>query len=119
MTKSLALENLDAQRDWGHARDYVSAMWQMLQQEQPDDYVIATGRTVSVRKFCEMAFANVDLQANDYITIDPTCLRPAEVDILQGDASKAKKALGWDAETSIEELVSEMVEADLARIRKA
>jgi GDPmannose 4,6-dehydratase len=115
---SIALGNLDATRDWGHARDYVKAMWLMLQQDKADDYVIATGRTVSVRTFCELAFAHVGLVADDHITVDPRFLRPAEVDVLHGDAGKAKKALGWEAETPLEQLVAEMVDADLARLTR-
>ncbi|WP_262296286.1 GDP-mannose 4,6-dehydratase [Microvirga sesbaniae] len=114
----VALGNLDATRDWGHARDYVKAMWLMLQQDKPDDYVVATGRTVSVRDFCRLAFAHVGLSMEDHVTVDPRFLRPAEVDVLLGDASKAKNKLGWTAETSLEDLVSEMVEADLARLKK-
>ena len=114
----IALGNLDAKRDWGHARDYVKAMWMMLQQDKPDDYVIATGRTVSVREFCELAFAKVDLKMKDHVFVDERFLRPAEVDVLLGNASKAKEKLGWVAETSLEQLVSEMVEADLERVRR-
>lgn len=113
--KTLSLGNLDAKRDWGHARDYVRAMWLMLQQENPSDYVVATGRTVSVREFCRLAFEQVGLVAEDHIEVDPRFLRPAEVDVLVGDPSKAKKLLGWTAETSLEDLVAEMVEADMAR----
>jgi GDPmannose 4,6-dehydratase len=114
----VALGNLDATRDWGHARDYVKAMWLMLQQDTPDDYVVATGRTVSVRDFCRLAFAHVGLNMEDHVTVDPRFLRPAEVDVLLGDPAKAKEKLGWKAETSLEQLVSEMVEADLARLKK-
>ena len=114
----VALGNLDATRDWGHARDYVKAMWLMLQQDTPDDYVVATGRTVSVRDFCRLAFAHVGLNMEDHVTVDPRFLRPAEVDVLLGDPAKAKEKLGWTAETSLEDLVSEMVEADLARLKK-
>ena len=113
----LQLGNLDATRDWGHARDYVEAMWLMLQQEKPDDYVIATGRTVSVKAFCEMAFAHAGLNAADHVRVDPTRLRPAEVDVLLGDPSKAERAFGWVAETQLEQLAAEMVDADLARHR--
>lgn len=115
--KTLALGNLDAKRDWGHARDYVKAMWLMLQQDSPDDYVVATGRTVSVRDFCNLAFSHVGLDMNDHVVVDERYLRPAEVDILLGNPAKAKENLGWTAETSLEELVSEMVEADLARLK--
>jgi GDPmannose 4,6-dehydratase len=113
----LALGNLDAKRDWGHARDYVRAMWLMLQQDKGDDYVVATGRTVTVREFCDLAFAHVGLKADDHLTIDPRFLRPAEVDVLLGDAAKAKARLGWEPEISLEQMVAEMVDADLARHR--
>ena len=113
----VALGNLDATRDWGHARDYVKAMWLMLQQDTPDDYVVATGRTVSVRDFCRLAFAHVGLNMEDHVTVDQRFLRPAEVDVLLGNPAKAKEKLGWTAETSLEDLVAEMVEADLARLK--
>jgi GDPmannose 4,6-dehydratase len=113
--KTLALGNLDAKRDWGHARDYVQAMWLMLQQDKPDDYVVATGRTETVREFCRLAFSHVGLNYEDHVTVDPRFMRPAEVDVLLGDASKAKAKLGWSAETTLEQLASEMVEADLKR----
>jgi GDPmannose 4,6-dehydratase len=116
--KTLALGNLDAKRDWGHARDFVKAMWLMLQQESPEDYVIATGRTESVRSFCALAFDHVGLNMEDHVTVDPHFLRPAEVDVLLGDPAKAKARLGWMAETTLEQLVVEMVEADLERVRK-
>lgn len=115
---ALALGNLDAMRDWGHARDYVKAMWLMLQQDKPDDYVVATGRAASVRDFCELAFKRVGLSMKDHVVVDEQFLRPTEVDILLGDATKAKKKLGWVAETSLEQLVSEMVDADLERLRR-
>ncbi len=111
----LPMGNLDAQRDWGHARDYVKAMWLMLQQDKADDYVVATGRTTSVREFCRMAFAHVGLDWEAHVALDPAFLRPAEVEVLLGSAAKAKAALGWEPETSLEELVAEMVEADLQR----
>jgi len=114
----LSLGNLDAKRDWGHARDYVQAMWLMLQQDNPDDYVIATGRTASVREFCELAFAQVGLSMENHVVVDERFLRPAEVDVLLGNAAKAREKLGWAAETTLEELVAEMVEADLARIQR-
>ncbi|NHN83962.1 GDP-mannose 4,6-dehydratase [Acetobacter musti] len=117
LAKSLALGNLDATRDWGHARDYVEAMWLMLQQDKPDDYVIATGRTTSIREFCRIAFSHAGLDYADHVTTDPAFLRPAEVDVLLGDASKAKNMLGWTAKTSLEDMIAEMVEADLARHR--
>jgi GDPmannose 4,6-dehydratase len=116
MKKTLALGNLDAKRDWGHARDYVRAMWLMLQQKKAEDYVVATGRTASVREFCDLAFAHVGLRARDFVVSDPRFLRPAEVEVLLGDPSKAERELGWSAETSLEELVAEMVEADLNRL---
>jgi GDPmannose 4,6-dehydratase len=112
---TLALGNLDARRDWGHARDYVEAMWLMLQQETPDDYVVATGRTTSVRDFCRLAFGHVGLAMEDHVVVDERFLRPAEVDVLIGSAEKARQRLGWAPRTSLEELVAEMVEADLAR----
>jgi GDPmannose 4,6-dehydratase len=115
---TLALGNLDARRDWGHARDYVRAMWLMLQQPVPDDYVIATGRTASVREFCELAFAAVGLDASDHVVIDPALFRPAEVARLQGDPAKARSQLGWRHETTLAQLVGEMVEADLERVRR-
>jgi GDPmannose 4,6-dehydratase len=111
----LRLGNLDARRDWGHARDYVRAMWLMLQQGQPDDYVIATGVARSVREFCDAAFACVGLQADAFIEVDPRLLRPAEIDALSGDATKAKTRLGWVPTISFDEMVREMVEADLQR----
>ena len=118
LAKELALGNLDATRDWGHARDYVRAMYLMLQQEVPDDYVIATARTTSIRDLCRIAFSSVGLNYEDHVVTNPAFLRPAEVEVLLGDASKAKKALGWEPETTLEEMITEMVEADLARHRK-
>ncbi len=109
----LPLGNLDAQRDWGHARDYVEAMWRMLQQEAPDDYVIATGETHSVREFATLAFDAVGLHVDDYVTVDPQFFRPAEVDLLIGNPAKAKTRLGWRHTVSFKELVREMVEADI------
>ncbi|KXV20153.1 GDP-mannose 4,6-dehydratase [Gluconobacter oxydans] len=117
LAKELALGNLDATRDWGHARDYVRAMYLMLQQEVPDDYVIATGRTTSIRDLCRIAFSSVGLNYEDHVVTNPAFLRPAEVEVLLGDASKAKKALGWEPETTLEEMITEMVKADLARHR--
>lgn len=114
----LVLGNLDAKRDWGHARDYVRAMWMMLQQEHPDDYVIATGEARSVRDFCQAAFGYVGLTAEDHVEIDPQYFRPAEVPLLRGDPSKAMRELGWAPETSFQDLVAEMVDADLKRLRK-
>jgi GDPmannose 4,6-dehydratase len=114
-TRTLSLGNLEARRDWGHARDYVEAMWMMLQQDKPDDYVIATGRTTSVADFCNMAFDYVGLKAKDHIQTNADLLRPVDVDVLLGDSSKATKHLGWKPKTSLEKLVGEMVEADLER----
>lgn len=116
LATELRLGNIDAKRDWGHARDYVEAMWLMLQQPQPDDYVVATGRTTSVREMVEIAFRSVQLKADDYVVIDPKLFRPAEVDVLLGDASKAVQTLGWRNKTTLEEMIVEMVEADLARL---
>lgn len=116
LSDTLQLGNLDAKRDWGHARDYVQAMWAMLQQEQPDDYVVATGRTATVRDFCALAFSQVGLNFEDYVRVDRRFLRPAEVDVLLGDPSKAKNKLGWTATTTLDEMVAEMIEADLQRL---
>jgi GDPmannose 4,6-dehydratase len=110
----LYLGNLDARRDWGYAREYVEAMWLMLQQDEPDDYVIATGETHSVEEFLTESFAHVGLDWRDYVAIDPKYYRPAEVDLLIGDASKAKRALGWESKVTFKELVRLMVEADVA-----
>jgi GDPmannose 4,6-dehydratase len=118
MQDKLMLGNLDAKRDWGHARDYVKAMWLMLQQDEADDYVIATGRTASVHEFCQLAFSHAGLRMEDHVVVDERFLRPAEVDILHGNAEKAKAKLGWSAETSLEELVTEMVDADLERLKR-
>ncbi|MBV8748893.1 MAG: GDP-mannose 4,6-dehydratase [Candidatus Eremiobacteraeota bacterium] len=117
LQKELRLGNLDAQRDWGYAGDYVRAMWLMLQQERPDDYVVATGRTHAVRDFVRLAFASVGLNWEDHVVVDPRFYRPAEVDVLVGDPSKARRVLGWVPETSFEELVEQMVRADLDRLR--
>ena len=100
-------------RDWGHAREYVDAMWLMLQQAEPDDFVIATGETHSVREFCELAFSTVQLDYRDYVTVDERFFRPAEVELLVGDASKARKVLGWEPKTSFQSLVREMVLEDV------
>jgi GDPmannose 4,6-dehydratase len=109
----LYLGNLDAKRDWGFAGDYVEAMWLMLQQDEPDDYVVATGETYSVRAFCERAFGRVGLKYEDHVEIDPRYYRPAEVDLLLGDPAKATKQLGWKPKVSFEELADMMVDADL------
>ncbi len=114
--KRLFLGNLDAKRDWGYAPEYVEAMWMMLQQETPDDYVIATGETHSVREFLDLAFEHAGLEAEKYVEIDPRYYRPAEVDILIGDASKAKKQLGWQPKTTFKDLVRIMTEADIAQL---
>jgi GDPmannose 4,6-dehydratase len=118
LADELAMGNLDAKRDWGHARDYVRAMHLMLQQDVPDDYVVATGRTTTVRDMCRLAFAHIGLNYEDYVKVDPAFLRPAEVDVLIGNPAKAKAKLGWEATTSLEEMIAEMVEADLARHRE-
>jgi GDPmannose 4,6-dehydratase len=110
--RELRLGNLDARRDWGYAPDYVEAMWLMLQQECPDDYVVATGETHSVSEFCEMAFSLAGLDYRDYIVVDPALHRPAEVDILAGNAAKAQRVLGWQPRTAFADLVRLMVEAD-------
>lgn len=117
LESKLRLGNVDAQRDWGHARDYVEAMWLMLQQDAPTDYVIATGRTVTVRNMCEIAFRHVGLSADNHLMVDPDLFRPAEVDVLLGNPSKARGVLGWRATTTLEELICEMVDADLERLR--
>jgi GDPmannose 4,6-dehydratase len=109
----LALGNLDAERDWGYAKDYVEAMWLMLQQDEPDDFVIATGKAHSVRKLVEVAFAHVGLDPDKHVRVDPKFLRPAEVEHLIGDASKARDKLGWEPRTSFEEMVRLMVDSDL------
>jgi len=111
--KELRLGNLEAKRDWGHAREYVDAVWRMLQQPDPDDYVIATGETHSVREFCELAFAQADLDYRQYVVVDEDFYRPAEVDLLVGDASKAKRMLGWEPGIKFHDLVCEMVREDL------
>lgn len=117
LANELRLGNLDAARDWGHARDYVRAMWMMLQQDEPDDYVVATGYSTSVGDMAKVAFSHVGLNADNYVKVDPEFFRPAEVDILLGDPAKAEKKLGWRAETTMEDMIREMVDADLARHR--
>jgi GDPmannose 4,6-dehydratase len=114
LQKKLFLGNLDAKRDWGYAPEYVEAMWMMLQQDKPDDYVIATGETHTVREFLDLAFKHAGLEWEKFVEIDPRYYRPAEVDVLIGDASKAKKQLGWKPKTNFEELVRIMTEADMA-----
>lgn len=116
--KELRLGNIDTQRDWGFAGDYVEAMWLMLQQDQPDDFVIATGRTTTVRDMCKIAFSHVGLNYEDHLVIDPKFFRPAEVDILLGNPAKAKAKLGWEAQTSLETLITMMVDADMRRVEQ-
>jgi len=115
-TNELRLGNLEAQRDWGFAGDYVEAMWRMLQQDKPDTYVVGTGETHSVREFCEVAFGHVDLDYNDYVVQDERFYRPAEVDLLISDPSKARVVLGWEPSVSFRDLVHMMVDADLERL---
>ena len=117
LQEKLYLGNLEARRDWGFAGDYVEAMWLMLQQDMPDDYVIATGRMHSVREFLELAFDRVKLDYRKYVEIDPRYCRPAEVDVLCGDASKARRVLGWEPKVGFEELVAMMIDADLELAR--
>ncbi len=117
LAKELPLGNLNATRDWGHARDYVQAMHLMLQQDVADDYVIATGRTTSIRDLCTIAFSHAGLVAEDHVTTRSDLIRPAEVDVLLGDSSKAQQKLGWTPATPLEDMIAEMVEADLARHR--
>ena len=116
--KELRLGNIDAQRDWGFAGDYVEAMWLMLQQEKADDYVIATGVTTSVREMCRIAFERVGLDVERHVVVDPQFFRPAEVDVLRGNPAKARAQLGWSAHTTLEELITTMVEADLRRVAR-
>ena len=118
LQKKLYLGNLDAKRDWGFAGDYVEAMWLMLQQEKPDDYVVATGETHSVREFAEKVFEKLDLDYKKYVDIDRKYFRPSEVDVLLGDASKARKALGWTPTVGFEQLIDMMIEADMEIARK-
>ena len=117
--QELRLGNIDAKRDWGHARDYVQMMWLMLQQDKADDYVVATGRTTTVRDMCRIAFDYVGLDMDKHVIIDPAFYRPAEVDVLLGDPAKARKVLGWEPKTSLEDMIKEMVDADLVRVRSA
>ena len=118
LASELRLGNLDAQRDWGFAGDYVEAMWLMLQQDAPDDFVICTGETHSVREFCELAFGALDLNWEEFVVVDPKFYRPAEVDLLIGDRTKAQKELGWSPSTSFEELVRMMVESDFKALQQ-
>jgi GDPmannose 4,6-dehydratase len=114
--QKLYLGNLDSKRDWGYAKDYVRAMWLMLQQDQPDDYVVATGETYEIKEFLDIAFGHVNLDWHDYVAFDPRYLRPAEVDLLIGDPTKAKEKLGWSPSVTFEELVKLMVNADLINL---
>jgi GDPmannose 4,6-dehydratase len=115
LLEKLPLGNLEARRDWGYAGDYVEAMWRMLQQPAPDDYVIATGEIHAVRELCEIAFARVGLDWEKHVVVDPKLVRPAEVDLLQGDAAKARRVLGWQPKVSFRQLIEMMVDADMAR----
>ncbi|MEB2847806.1 GDP-mannose 4,6-dehydratase [Endobacterium cereale] len=115
----LPMGNIDAKRDWGHAKDYVKAMWMMLQQDKPDDYVVATGRTTTVRDMIRIAFDHIGLNPADFVRIDASLFRPAEVEVLQGNPEKAKAKLGWEAKITLEEMIAEMVDADLARLRRS
>jgi GDPmannose 4,6-dehydratase len=117
MQERLAMGNLDAQRDWGFAGDYVDAMWRMLQQEEPDDYVVATGETHTVRELCEVAFARAGLDWKKHVFVDPKFVRPAEVDLLVGSPAKAKGKLGWEPQVRFKQLVEMMVDADVERLR--
>ena len=114
--KELRIGNMDALRDWGFAGDYIEGMWLMLQQNDPDDYVLATGRTATVREFCAIAFSHLGLNYEDYVQIDPGFYRPAEVEVLCGNAGKAKQKLGWTPKTSLEDLIIMMVDADIRRV---
>ena len=116
--KELRLGNIDAKRDWGFAGDYVEAMWLMLQQDKPDDYVVATGLTTTVRDMCRIAFNHVGLKHEDHVVIDPKFYRPAEVEVLLGNPAKAKAKLGWVAQTNLETLITMMVDADMVRVGK-
>jgi len=118
LQKKLYLGNLDAKRDWGYAKDYVDAMWRMLQQDVPEDYVIATGETRTIREFLEMVFGQLELDWNEYVEVDPRYFRPAEVDLLLGDASKARKQLDWTPQTDVRELARIMVEHDLEQAQR-
>lgn len=118
LAEELRLGNLDAERDWGYAGDYVEAMWMMLQQPEPDDYVVGTGLTHSVRELCQVAFSYLDLNWEDYVVSDPKFLRPAEVDQLVADPRKARKVLGWEPKASFEELVHMMVDADMEALQR-
>jgi GDPmannose 4,6-dehydratase len=116
LARELKLGNIDAKRDWGYAKDYVHAMWLMLQQDAPDDFVVATGVTTTVREMCRIAFEHVGLRYEDHVVVDPALFRPAEVDVLLGNPEKARRKLGWSPQTKLEELVAMMVDADLRRL---
>jgi GDPmannose 4,6-dehydratase len=118
LATELRLGNLEAKRDWGHAADYIQAMHAMLQQDEPDDYVVATGETHTVREFCELAFANAGLDYQDFVKVDEQFYRAAEVDLLKGDSSKARRQLGWEPRYAFEELVAEMVQSDLVAVSR-
>jgi GDPmannose 4,6-dehydratase len=118
LAKELRLGNLDAQRDWGHAAEYVPAMWMMLQQSAPDDFVVATGDTHSVREFCEVAFTCLGLEYRDYVVVDNRSFRPAEVEVLRGDSSKARRVLGWAPRRNFRQIVEEMVTSDLDTLKE-
>ena len=118
LQKELRLGNIDSKRDWGFAGDYVEAMWLMTQQEAGDDYVVATGLTTTVRDMVEIAFGHVGLKTDDYLVIDPKFFRPAEVDVLLGNPAKAMRKLGWKPKTSLEQLITMMVDADLRRLQR-
>ena len=116
LADTLTLGNLDARRDWGYAGDYVDAMWRMLQQDEPEDYVVATGVTNTVGRLVELAFAHAGLDQDEHVRTDPSLIRPAEVDLLVGDAAKAREKLGWQPTVDLERLVAMMVDADLERL---
>jgi GDPmannose 4,6-dehydratase len=118
VTENLKLGNVHSKRDWGFAGDYVEAMWLMLQQNVPDDYVIATGEQHSVEEFCEKAFAHVGMDSRTFVTVDPSNMRPADVTNLCGDATKARKKLGWKPKVSFDGLIKMMVDADLERVKR-
>ena len=118
LAEELRIGNIDAKRDWGHSKDYVRAMWLMVQQDVPDDYVIATGRTTTVRDMCRIAFQHAGLKMDDHLVIDPDLFRPAEVDVLLGNPAKAKSTFGWEAEILLEDMIQEMVDADLKRLKR-
>jgi GDPmannose 4,6-dehydratase len=119
LSRELRLGNVDAKRDWGHARDYVRAMWLMLQQDQSDDYVVATGRSTTIRDMCRIAFRHAGLDIDEHLVIDPALFRPAEVEVLLGNPAKARAKLGWEATTTLEDMITEMLDADLARLQGA